>query len=123
MLYRYFCDNEFMRCTPACRIDDMQESFMNRLETARSYSQFPFIITSAFRSVAYEKSKKRSGKSSHTKGIAVDINCRDSFRRLIIVSSLLRAGFRRIGIHRNFIHVDSDIDKPQCIWLYEDSQE
>lgn len=96
---------------------------MKRLETARSYSQFPFIITSAFRSVAYEHENKRSGTSSHCKGCAVDISCRDSVRRLVIIQSLLRAGFRRIGIHKYFIHVDSDSLKQYCIWLYEEGKD
>lgn len=92
---------------------------MDRLETARAYSLYPFVLTSAFRSVAYEKEHKRSGKSSHCKGCAVDIFCNDSARRLVIIQSLLRAGFRRIGINSTYIHVDSDFDKPHCFWLYE----
>lgn len=119
MPYRFFSDSDFRRCLPSCSIDDMDEGFLKRLDTARSYSQYPFLITSAFRSVAYEREKKRDGKSSHTKGVAVDINCRDSVRRLVIIQSLLRAGFRRIGISSTFIHVDYDLDKPQCIWLYD----
>ena len=35
------------------------------------------------------------------------------------MSSLIRAGFKRIGIGSTFIHVDLDLDKPQNVfWLY-----
>lgn len=91
---------------------------MDALETARAYSGHPFIINSAYRSKEYEISKGRAGTSSHCKGLAVDIRCFDDLTRLSIIKSLLRAGFRRIGIAKTFIHVDSDKSKPQCIWLY-----
>lgn len=116
MAYRYFSALEFLKCVPSCSIDDMDKDFMDRLETARSYSSVPFVLNSAFRSIEYEREHRRSGSSSHCLGVAVDIRCTNDVWRLSIVKSLLRAGFRRLGIYESFIHVDSDPLKPQCIW-------
>lgn len=117
-MLRYFTEDEFNRAKPGCSLRDMNESFMARLDEARHIAGVPFIINSAYRSKAYEISKGREGTSSHTKGLAVDLRCNTGFQRLQIVSSLLKVGFTRIGLHRNFIHVDYDPQKNQSIWLY-----
>lgn len=107
MFYRYFSENEFKNLTPSCSLSDMDEDFMSRLDNARHLSGFPFVLTSAYRSVDYEHSKGRSGASYHCKGCAVDISCRDSSKRFVIVQNLMRSGFKGIGIAKTFIHVDS----------------
>ena len=92
---------------------------MERLEYARSMSDCPFIVNSAFRTVEYELAHNRSGSSSHCKGLAVDLHCISDRARCTIVKCLLRAGFRRIGIAKTFIHVDYDKSKNDAIWLYD----
>lgn len=119
MVSRYFTDDEFKRATPACSLSDMDEKLIECLDYARALCGFPFIINSAYRSRSYEVAHGRHGTSSHCKGLAVDIRCCSDSLRLDIVKSLLRAGFRRIGIAKTFIHADIDPDKPKCIWLYE----
>jgi len=59
-----------------------------------------------------------SPTSSHLGGWAVDIKCTDSVTRLIMIKSLLDAGFERLGIADTFIHADCDPEKPAAIWLY-----
>lgn len=117
MKYRYFNENEFMRAIPSCKLDKMDVGFMNKLDTARHLAGCKFVILSAYRNLAWEETMGRSGNSSHTKGVAVDIKCVNSEARLFIVRALLEAGFKRIGIYDSFIHVDSDISKPECIFL------
>lgn len=114
---RYFKESEFTRCTPPCKLSDMDEAFMYKLDEARDLSDFPFILNSAYRSKAYELSKGRKGTSSHCLGLAVDIACSSSFVRQSILSALIRVGFRRIGIYPSFIHVDADDDKLSAVWL------
>lgn len=114
--YPNFSEAEFQRCSPACSLSDMDDSFMNRLQTARDLAGLPFRISSAYRSVVYEQKKKRSGTSYHCKGRAVDILCRNTFDRFVIVNALLKAGFTGIGIHSNFIHVDDRV--VYTMWLY-----
>lgn len=115
----YFKQEECRRCTPPCNISDLSDELLERLDYARSLLGSPIRLTSAYRSEDYEISKGRSGSSSHCKGLAVDIYCNSDFFRLELVKQLLRAGFRRIGIAKTFIHVDIDTRKPICLWLYE----
>lgn len=119
MVSRYFSENEFKRAEPACSLSDMDEKLIECLDYARALCGFPFIINSAYRSKSYEVSVGRTGTSSHCKGLAVDLRCDSDFKRLDMVKNLLRAGFRRIGIGKTFIHADIDSNKPDCIWLYE----
>lgn len=116
--YPHFAEVEFTRCNPPCKLSDMQESFMNRLETARIIAGIPFVLNSAYRTREYEISRGRAGGSSHCKGRAVDISCIGTRNRQIMVSALIKAGFTRIGIAKTFIHVDYDTDKTDALWLY-----
>lgn len=117
-MYKYFSDIDFDNCVPRCSIKDMDPLFLKLLDEARDEARVPFILNSAFRSHAWEIDKGRDGTSSHCKGLAVDIRCTTSNSRLNIIKALLKVGFNRIGIHRGFIHVDFDKNKPSCIWLY-----
>lgn len=114
--YRYFKPEEFKQCSPACKIEDMDEDFMKRLDDARSLCSYAFVLNSAYRSVDYEISRGRKGTSSHCKGKAVDISCLTSRCRLQMILALLAVGFRRIGVYPTFLHVDSDTDKTPSIW-------
>lgn len=100
-------------------MSDLSDELLERLDTARAYLGAPLHINSAYRSVDYELKHGREGTSSHCKGLAVDIRCNTSEYRLQLVKSLFRAGFRRIGIARSYIHVDIDKSKPLTLWLYD----
>lgn len=116
---RYFSEAEFRRCTPSCSLQDMSQALMLRLDNARYMAGIPFVLNSAFRSVAYEKSKGRTGTSSHCKGLAVDIRCNSDANRWKIVKALIDNGFTRIGIGKTYIHADIDTQKTQeVIWHY-----
>lgn len=106
---------------PKCSVSDMDEVFLNKLLFAQKLAGRKFKINSAFRSFAYEKQKGRSGRSSHCKGLAVDIASPDSGTRFVVIAALLGAGFNRIGIGKNFIHVDDDLSKshPVIFHYYE----
>ena len=112
-----FDEKEFRWATPTCSLSDMDATFMDRLQTARDIAGVPFKVNSAYRSVDWEKYKNRSGNSMHCLGRAIDISCRDSKQRHVILNALLQAGFNGIGIGRTFIHVDDRGDK--MIWLYD----
>lgn len=95
----------------------MDGTFLKDLDAARTLAGVPFKVNSAYRSIDYEFQHGRTGTSSHCKGLAVDIACNNSAQRLKMVKALLLCGFCRIGIYKNFIHVDKDPDKVACIWL------
>ena len=109
----YFTKNEFRNAIPSCSIDDMDKGFLQRLDIARFHSEVPYIINSAYRSVEHEKSKGRSGDSSHTKGVAVDLKATNARTKFKIVTGLIKAGFTRIFVYDRWIHVDLDYDKDQ----------
>lgn len=116
---KYFSEAEFRRCSPPCSLQDMDQGLMRRLDSAREVAGIPFVLNSAYRSVAYEKSKGRAGTSSHCKGLAVDIRCNSDANRWKVVTALLDNGFTRIGIGKTYVHADLDTAKTQrVIWHY-----
>ena len=97
----------------------MNKCFLEMLDNARDIAGIPFSINSGYRTLEQNSKVGGVNSSSHTKGLAVDIACKDSRGRFLIVSALKEAGFTRIGISDSFIHVDSDSDKAQdVIWTY-----
>jgi len=118
---KYFSQSDFDKCNPPCRLDEMDDKFMQKLDIARQIAKIPIIPTSGFRSEEWELKQGRDGTSSHTKGLAIDLKAEDSPTRYKLINSLLSVGLYRIGIGKNFIHVDMDKDKsPKVIWHYYD---
>lgn len=116
---KYFKESEFKRCTPACSLQDMNRSTMDKLDAAREIAGIPIVLNSAYRSVDYEKSKGRMGTSAHTLGRAVDIRCNSDENRFKLIIALYRAGFTRIGVSKTYIHADdSPRHKQNVLWHY-----
>jgi len=111
----YFSENEFKcRC---CGLALMSSTFIYMLTNARHLAGVPFIITSGFRCFNHNKLIKGSETSSHLKGDAADIACDNGIDRSKIVNGLIKSGFKRIGIYKNFIHADFDQAKQNNIWI------
>ena len=118
---KYFAPAEFKRCTPSCSIEDMDQRFLDTLDALRAQAGIPLVLNCAYRSVAHEKARGRSGNSAHTKGLAADIRCNSSATRWKIVTAALALGIRRIGIGKSYVHVDIDGALPQdVVWHYYD---
>ena len=115
---KYFKEAEFKRCVPSCSLQQMDQAFMNTLDALRAQAGIPLVLTSAYRSSAWDKSKGRTGTGAHTKGKAADIRCNSSATRLKIVQAALALGIRRIGVAGTFVHVDTDKSLPDGIWTY-----
>ena len=97
----------------------MKQTTMSKLDTAREIAGIPFVLTSAYRSLAHDRGKGRSRTGAHTLGRAVDIKCNTSRNRFLIVNALLKAGFKRIGVAKTFIHADdSETHDQEVMWLY-----
>jgi len=118
MEFEYFNKEEFA-CKCGCNTNQINLDFLEDLDRARSYSNIPYRITSGYRCLDHPLSIKNPS-SSHIKGLAADIECKDSYQRAVIFGGLAEAGFVRIGLSKDgFIHVDSDQDKVQpVLWLY-----
>lgn len=103
---------------------NMDHTFLRMLDKAREIAGIPFKINSAYRSETHNlkvggvpRSETNRG-SSHLYGFAADISCTNSNHREIIVRSLIKAGFTRLGVAKSFIHVDNDPNKVDALWLY-----
>lgn len=116
---KYFPAYEF-QCDGVPCFDKMNIQFLEKLSIAREHAMTPFKITSSWRSKEYNDSLPNSSpNSAHLRGVAVDIACNNSPTRIAIIDALLTAGFTRIGVSKNFIHVDDDETLPQDVmWLY-----
>ena len=117
---RHFEEREFAcKCGCGNGFDQMNPQFVVNLDKARGLSESPYVLTSAFRCESHNMAVGGVPDSSHTKGFAVDIRTRNSKERFEILFTLMSQGFSRIGIAREFIHVDVDPAKtPEVVWLY-----
>lgn len=115
----YFEYNEFDSPDEKGSYINMDVDFLNRLAEARKLAGVAFKITSGYRTPKHNESVGGVPSSSHTRGYAADIYAPTSRQKYLMVNALLAVGFDRIGVSDNFIHVDSDPDKPaETIWTY-----
>lgn len=116
---KYFSPREFELCVPPCDIDDMSPNLLSVLDKIRDMAGIPLVLNCAYRSVEYDLAKGRSGGSAHCAGLAVDIRCTTSVNRFKILKAAITCGVRRIGIGKNYIHLDIDKTLPQNVmWHY-----
>ena len=121
---KYFTLDEFDSPDVEGSGSNMDSNFLSMLDNARDMADIPFKINSGYRTQEhnieiYRRLGKKPIDSAHLKGKAADISCSGSRERWIIITALQDAGFNRIGIANNFIHVDSDESKsPNVIWTY-----
>ena len=118
MKLKHFKKSEFT-CKCGCGETVINDDLLFMLDRAREFAKKPFKINSGYRCKNHPESKKNP-TSSHIKGLAVDIECKDSSTRAIMMDALVYAEFERFGLHKSFIHVDIDVlDKVSpVIWLY-----
>ena len=112
---KYFTESEFNRCTPSCSMKDMDNDFLLLLDKLREKCGFPLVISCAYRSKEWDLKKGRSGNSAHTRGKAVDIRYNSSSTAYAIVKNAMELGIKRIGVGKNFIHIDNDDSLPQNV--------
>ena len=94
----------------------MQPEFLDKIDEARRLAQIPFSINSGYRCPKHNK-EVGSTSDNHPSGRAADIKCTDGLSRFKIVESLIKAGFKRIGVAKTFIHADN-MPKQTSIWFY-----
>ena len=103
---------------PCCGKAEIVKPFVVILQAARYLADIPFEINSGYRCPKHNKAIGSKSTSSHLKGLAADIGVTNNGARVVIVRSLLRVGFDRIGMGKTFIHVDMDNSKPDAMWSY-----
>lgn len=124
----YFSEKE-LEC-PCCGKSDMDAGFLSELDNLRGKAGIPLVLNSAFRCRKQNDLVGGVRNSAHLHGKAVDIRAKTSRTRHKILKaaysmglqqghSSFFMGFRRIGIAKGFIHVDTDDFLPQdATWTY-----
>ena len=116
---RFFHESEFDSPDLKGSGSRMQQSTLDLLIACRELANIPFIITSGFRTRSHNRRVGGVNSSSHTRGYAVDIRCRNSRDCFKIIDAALEVGFNRIGVSNNFVHLDNDPDKTtNVLWTY-----
>ncbi|MCP4323771.1 MAG: peptidase M15 [Alteromonadales bacterium] len=97
----------------------MSKELLSKLDMVREEYGKPIHINSGYRTEAHNEKVGGKPASSHLKGLAADIACSSSRERFNLVKLFIEHGINRIGIAKNFIHIDIDDDKDQdVIWVY-----
>lgn len=120
-MLRYFSLYEKGMPCPCCGESKMDIDSLLRFDKARMIAGIPFNVNSGYRCPKYNQKFKnpKTGKVSknHPSGHSLDIKCKTGPKRIKILTGLIKAGFKRIGIRGDFIHAD-DMDKVESCWLY-----
>jgi len=112
-----FFKKEDFACRCGCGLNNISFDLVRKLNIARFLCGFPFIVNSAVRCISHNKFVSGSVSSSHLLGFAVDIAVKSPLQRFKMVQVLMSLGFDRIGIYKDFIHIDIDPFKTQnVIW-------
>ena len=97
---KYFTYDEFDSPDQPGSGQEMEPIFLEKLDLARELSGVPYVINSGYRTEYWNQKVGGRVGSSHLTG-------------------LIEAGFDRIGVGTNFIHVDCDPSKAGNVtWLY-----
>ncbi len=97
---------------------NMDGDFIAKLEQAREIAGVPFKINSGYRTKERNEQVGGVPNSSHLNGLAADIAIASGNERYIILNALIKAGFKRLGIAKTFIHCDTDSSKSNSVWTY-----
>ena len=117
-LTKNFSLHEFAYKCP-CKADHISAYLVNDLQIVRDAYMKPIVINSGVRCEAHNERVKGYFNSEHLDGEAVDIGCSNSMDRFTLVKLLFEKGFRRIGIHKNFIHAGiGKLKRQDVIWVY-----
>jgi uncharacterized protein YcbK (DUF882 family) len=115
-LTEHFSRSEF-DCKCGCGRNGIKMALVEKLEKVRQMLGKRMVVTSGYRCLKHN-GNVGSTTSSHVKGLAADIACSDSSARDELVG-FLRTEFNRMGIAKDFIHVDVDEHKASpVLWVY-----
>ena len=113
----YFNEKEF--ACPCCGRVEMNDNFIYKLDAIRELADVVMIINSGFRCYRHNLAVGGKPTSAHRYGYAVDIKTFTSRGRFQLINAALLRGIPRIGVAKDFIHLDVDPNKPgSLIWTY-----
>lgn len=123
---KHFTKDEFT-CKCGCGTNNVNSIFVKKLDIARRYAemidpeQCEFYINSGCRCKNHNTAVGGHPNSRHIaseskESSAADIKVLNNHHKSVVLTALIKAEFKHIGIADNFIHVD---DKEEyTIWLY-----
>lgn len=115
-LTKHFNRKEF-DCQCGCGTGEISMKLVENLELARVDYGKAMRINSGIRCLEHNRSIGSRDTSSHIKCLAADVGCTDMGDRHKMISIFLKY-FKRVGVHKQFIHVDVDSDKPDGVFVY-----
>lgn len=124
-LTKNFSKSEFAcKCKAnPCGTDNISMELVNKLQLVRDEYGHTIAINSGCRCRYHNASIGSKETSSHIasadkEGEASDLKCENSVDRFKLLSILFKH-FERIGVRKDFIHVDIDLSKDQKVfWVY-----
>jgi uncharacterized protein YcbK (DUF882 family) len=115
-LSKHFSKKEF-DCQCGCGTGTINTILVQKLELVRQEYGKPMRINSGIRCLEHNRKIGSKDTSSHIKCVAADVGCTDMSARHELLQILLKY-FKRVGVHKQFIHVDVDSDKPSGVFVY-----
>jgi zinc D-Ala-D-Ala carboxypeptidase len=110
---------EDVACKCGCGLDAANPDLLIKLNAMKEFTGWRPEVNSGTRCPAHNAAVGGVQGSAHLFGHAVDLACENSQQRLSLVNSALYAGFTRVGIGRDFLHLDVSPTLPQGVmFLY-----
>jgi len=116
-LSEHFDEDEF-KC-PHCGEVKVNPVLVETLEDIRKYTDIPMKITSGYRCAAHNAAVGGKPSSAHLAGDAADFAVFSDKDRFKFLEAIFIYGPVRIGIGKDFIHVDVSLTLPhEVVWAY-----
>lgn len=113
---KYFTESE-LACKH-CQVNGMQQATLEKLDLFRVRWGKPILLTSAYRCEFHNTAVGGAPNSQHIKGTAVDISWSSyTGKEKAKLLTLAMEIFTGIGLHKDFLHVDSRAGEP-LLWFY-----
>ena len=111
-------NREEYACKCGCGRDNIKNELAASVQLVRDKLKRGIVISSGIRCEAHNTAIKATPSSCHIDGFAADLAYKGSSERYQLLNAAMQV-FDRVGIAKNFIHVNVDSTKnPEVIWLY-----
>lgn len=118
--WKWFKPGEFTNAQKTHTVAELNPEFVTLLDNIREECKFALRIDSGYRTQTENDALADSvSDSAHVQRIAADIYCADSRKRQVLYDVARKNGINRIGIGKNFLHLDISKTLPQNVtWVY-----